>query len=508
MLEAKRPLKVFLCHAHSDKDAVKTLYDRLVRDDVDAWLDKEKLLGGADWEYEIRNAVRDSDVVLVCHSKQFNQKGFRQKEVKIALEEADLLPKGEIFIIPLRLEECEVLDDLKKWHWVDLFEKDGYEMLMRALRARADRIGATLQIKKGWLPKVNTQPIVIKKPSKFPEEEGLKTDSPKRSIVTKEIAAKFGQSIKNFFRRLLPLLRILGVLIVLSGLFWVGSWVISKFPPQMPISTASSTPTHRPNPTFTFTSSPPTKTSTPRPTLTRTRTPGPTALPTEITDDKGTSMLLVPAGTFMMGNDSANDFSWNAKPSHSIYLDAFYIDKYEITNKQFAIFLNTFTSQMSVTSNGEKVNSNGYLIYFLHIPPKWNDPAENRADKISWNGEFKYTAIEEFEDQPAESVTWYGAIAYCEWAMSRLPTEAEWEKAARDLDGQDVQHKIYGMIESVPEWTSSTASQYPYDSNDGRENLSIFVNRIYRGLYFSFYYRQSAPPYQAGIGFRCARSIP
>ena len=109
----KRSLKAFLCHAHSDAAAVYSLYNRLVKDGVDAWLDKENLLPGSDWEYEIRQAVRESDVVVVCHSKQFNQKGFRQKEVRIALEEADLLPKGEIFIIPARLEECDVLEDLQ-----------------------------------------------------------------------------------------------------------------------------------------------------------------------------------------------------------------------------------------------------------------------------------------------------------------------------------------------------------------------------------------------------------
>ena len=53
MTEANRALKVFLCHAHSDKDAVKALYARLKREGVDAWLDKEKLLPGEDWEYEI-----------------------------------------------------------------------------------------------------------------------------------------------------------------------------------------------------------------------------------------------------------------------------------------------------------------------------------------------------------------------------------------------------------------------------------------------------------------------
>ena len=115
MPEAKRPLKVFLCHAHSDATAVRALYNRLVEDGVDAWLDKEKLLPGQDWEYEIRKAVRDSDVVVVCLSKQFNQAGFRQKEVRLALDTAMEKAEGEIFIIPARLEECQNLESLGKW---------------------------------------------------------------------------------------------------------------------------------------------------------------------------------------------------------------------------------------------------------------------------------------------------------------------------------------------------------------------------------------------------------
>lgn len=61
MTEAKRPLKVFLCHAHADQPAVRILYNHLIKDGVDAWLDKEKLLPGADWELEIRKAVRRSN---------------------------------------------------------------------------------------------------------------------------------------------------------------------------------------------------------------------------------------------------------------------------------------------------------------------------------------------------------------------------------------------------------------------------------------------------------------
>jgi eukaryotic-like serine/threonine-protein kinase len=151
MPEPKRPLKVFLCHAHADRDAVRALHARLTNDGVDAWLDKAKLLPGQDWELEIRKAVREADVVVVCLSKQFNQAGFRQKEVRLALDTAMEQPEGEIFIIPARLEECDNLESLRKWHWVDLFEDDGYEMFTRALQARAEKIGIWSKSEKSFL---------------------------------------------------------------------------------------------------------------------------------------------------------------------------------------------------------------------------------------------------------------------------------------------------------------------------------------------------------------------
>ena len=88
MTETKRPLKVFLCHAHGDAAAVRALYTGIKKEGVDVWLDKEKLLPGSDWELEISKAVREADVVVVCLSKQFNQAGFRQKKVRLALDTA------------------------------------------------------------------------------------------------------------------------------------------------------------------------------------------------------------------------------------------------------------------------------------------------------------------------------------------------------------------------------------------------------------------------------------
>ena len=134
MSQSKNPLKVFLCHSHTDRDIVHTLYSRLKKDGVEAWLDKEKLLPGQDWEYEIHKAIIKSHVVIVCLSQHFNkQQGYRHEELKIALEKANSLPDGEIFIIPARLEKCDMPDSLRHLHRVDLFETDGYKKLMRAL---------------------------------------------------------------------------------------------------------------------------------------------------------------------------------------------------------------------------------------------------------------------------------------------------------------------------------------------------------------------------------------
>jgi RNA polymerase sigma factor (sigma-70 family) len=140
----KRQLRVFLCHAHKDSAVIQEIYKHLTNNNLDVWLDKEKLLPGSDWEYEIRDAVRTSDIVIICLSKGFDQKGFRQNEVRIALDESRLQPEGEIFIIPARLEECEVLPSLRHLHWVNLFASDGYEKLMRTLKVRAQKVGADM----------------------------------------------------------------------------------------------------------------------------------------------------------------------------------------------------------------------------------------------------------------------------------------------------------------------------------------------------------------------------
>ena len=140
-----RPLRVFLCHSSNDKPAVRDLYSKLRSDQIDPWLDEQKLLPGQDWNLEITKAVHTSDVVLVCLSRgSVNKAGYIQKEIKYALDVADEQPEGTIFLIPLKLEECEIPDRLRRWQWVNLLEESGYERLMRSLQHRANTLGITL----------------------------------------------------------------------------------------------------------------------------------------------------------------------------------------------------------------------------------------------------------------------------------------------------------------------------------------------------------------------------
>lgn len=123
MPEEKPHLKVFLCHASADEFAVRELYERLIREKwIAPWLAEERLLPGQDWDFEIGNAVESSDVVVVCFSKKsVSQEGYIQKEMKFVLDVALEKPLGSIFIIPIRLEDCEVPRTLRKWQCVDYF---------------------------------------------------------------------------------------------------------------------------------------------------------------------------------------------------------------------------------------------------------------------------------------------------------------------------------------------------------------------------------------------------
>lgn len=138
-----RKLRVFLCHASQDKPAVRELYKRLAAEKwIDPWLDEEKLLGGQDFDLEIYKATRDADVIIICLSKiSVAKEGYVNREIRRALDIAQEKPEGEIYIIPLRLDDCAPsFEQLKKLHWVDYFSLKAHEKLIKSLRLRAETL--------------------------------------------------------------------------------------------------------------------------------------------------------------------------------------------------------------------------------------------------------------------------------------------------------------------------------------------------------------------------------
>ncbi|MEP7134573.1 MAG: SUMF1/EgtB/PvdO family nonheme iron enzyme [Chloroflexota bacterium] len=161
-----RKLKVFLCHSKDDKPKVRELYRRLVADGFDPWLDEEKLMPGQEWDLEIRKAVRESDVVVVCLSNGSTTKaGYVQKEIRFALDVADEQPEGAIFIIPARLENCQVPNRLSKWQWVNLFNEEGYEKLKISFGLRSIYLGVQKTIPQSFdFPRLPFEPQMVQIP--------------------------------------------------------------------------------------------------------------------------------------------------------------------------------------------------------------------------------------------------------------------------------------------------------------------------------------------------------
>lgn len=424
-----RPLRVFLCHASQDKPTVRKLHRYLKQRGVQPWLDELDLLPGENWEVEIPKEIFSSDVILVCLSKNsVDKEGYIQKEITFALDKAQEKPEGTIFIVPVKLEDCDVPRRLKQYQWVDLFRQDGYKRLMLGLQKRASGLGA--DVSPVILDETRRTPKPEKKKPEGPivstsvqEEVEVKEEPKKETPVLETSEVRFAKQ-KPFTKPLEPsalspkqtppagrvsnptesdapkerqakslTYGLWGVGLLVLILIGIGLNSLLKNPPA---ATATDSPTPE---SPTFTSVPFTKTPSPKKTLVSTPTLG---IGSTMTGEHGETLVYVPAGEFTMGSEYGQD---DEKPVHTVYLDAFWIDQYEVTNKQYQTCVDAGTCEPPSASNS-----------YAHP---------------------SYYGNSEFDNYPVLYVNWDKANRYCEvWAGGDLPTEAQWEKTARGTDGR------------------------------------------------------------------------
>ena len=142
----------------------------------------------------------------------------------------------------------------------------------------------------------------------------------------------------------------------------------------------------------------------------------PTSLSVSIPDD----MVLIPAGEFLMGNNNENAID-REKPVHKVHVDAFCIDKYPVTNAQYKEFIDANPHWRKPTKRGAR-NKTKQIMHSILRKYHGGDYLKGWIDNLF---------VSDQDDYPVTHVSWYAAMAYAEWVGKRLPTEAEWEKAAR-----------------------------------------------------------------------------
>jgi serine/threonine-protein kinase len=188
----------------------------------------------------------------------------------------------------------------------------------------------------------------------------------------------------------------------------------------------------------------------------------------QMSERDGAEMVFVPAGDFYMGSRDSDDANADndEKPMHPVSLDDFLIDKFEVTNADFARFVEATGYQTDAEKEGLSRN--------------WRDAAEGQ------------------DNHPVVYVSWNDAVAYCEWVGKRLPTEAEWEKTARGTDGKiwpwgnDWDEDKVNSSEAGPGHTTAVGSYpdgaSPYGCMDMAGNVWEWVADWYQGDYY-----QAAP---------------
>lgn len=269
------------------------------------------------------------------------------------------------------------------------------------------------------------------------------------------------------------------------------------------------------------------------------------------------AMVAIPAGDYPIGSPARHALANRAAmPAHELSLRAFKIDRTEVTNAQFVEFLNALPVKAMGTALGGKVTADNiappdralFLEFSSRPSPYTIIDLDDEEARIGVR-DGRFAPNPGFDRHPVTETTWAGALAYCRWRGARLPSEVEWEAAARGIQGRlfpwgnamptpelaviglpsgttvpvgsrpkgATPQGLLDMGGSLLEWTSSLDRPYPYRADDGREDLTRPGERIVRGGNYIFddtpdklvawnrtvAWRNPATGHRQ-IGFRCA----
>ena len=552
---------IFISYSHKDSSYVHKLVDALEEEGFEVWID-DRIHYGSEWPKVVTRNLDVSDGVIIVMSNNSYESDMVQNEIARAREKKKtifpLLLEGDNWLIVQAKQFVDVRDESVP---TEKFYKRLEEVTQRkdkkTEREAAERIAqeeaareqakkdaeekARLEAEKQARQKIGREKKEREAAEKV-EREKTKQETAEKSKPKAEkpkpieekprfISTKKGIPIKTS----IPLLGIVGgtgVLAIIGISLTIFIIWLSSLDNKGIFSTSVSTPTRMAETQVLLLSTETlTPNSKPMASLTFTPTFTPTSLQAEITDAKGVSMLLVPAGKFVMGSSAREGFlecsrhySYcyesgfkDVEPAHKVYLDAFYIDKYEVTNAQYKVCVEQGACE----------------------PPR----------KIDAQYHSSYYDNTEFAEYPVVNVDWKQSQDYCEWRQSNLPTEAQWEKAARSDDnrtyswGEDLScqyanyagcegdltafgsyedgkspYGVYEMIGNVSEWVADWYSETyysisPIENPLGPESGQFRVMR--GGSYGAYvsslmtYSRSGAFPdrYSSSLGFRCAKEV-
>ena len=412
-----RRLRVFLCHSSRDQSIARELYQQLKTEQwMEVWFIEASLLPSQDWDLEIRRAIRNSDMLIfLCSKNSIETEETSYPNINFVLDVLHKKPQRWTPIILLRLDSGQAPISLKTKWTIDYFPRSQrkltYQNLLGRLKSRAEWLDISMDM--------NTPPIEAEKTLQWSPWNWRNLASDNWAYILEDQSPYNGEydSSQNMEQRRFDRTNKRGanLWIMIGLLTLLIFWLMKNYLAMDQSAVHAVLPI-------------------PAPTL------GIGSI--HVSSKDSMKMVYVPAGEFIMGGDVYYD----EKPVHIVDLNAFWIDQTEVTNAMFAAFL---------TEEGNREESE----------VTWLDSSDE--DTHIHLGKDSWQVDQGYEDYPVIEVTWYGAVAYCSWAGHRLPTEAEWEKAARGTNGN-----MYPWGNEAP-----TANLLNFDNNmDGPIKTGSYPN--------------------------------